>query len=469
MAGKPPLAGFDSASAMARALGRYLRGRDFPVLGLWPGWAEPLLGLMGDGINALPAAWRKQVYIWSGWGEAVKADRLAAVRSAGLARWAVAQYPRRRYPAALIGSSNGALTHLGAALGAPWLPQTLLIPVRRGHLDPDEPQRELAWARGPAAQLLAANPDLVLHHMHDPNQDRLMVQRMSYFRVKFARLPDAYARFLEETLEPGATLFTVECALRWPACRAADRHFFQFGALGGMTPEEYLHGSPRLAAFLKRQGSRHRRWQWPPPDGEYPEAEWGFEPSLRADIKDFARRRGLRLRRIVFARPEDLSLLVAGLYRWWHRRRGLPADRLLVENFILLEPWWTLRSGAVPLWLVFNVEPSAAVLEQYLDTAEPYDAIHLMLFSHGVESVGVAPIERWRALLRRARRQGELLGVDERAYPRDFATFVRYHADLAKLIDERHPLPEPLGLDGLDTFLAAAAGDYPVRWLSEKL
>jgi hypothetical protein len=136
------------------------------------------------------------------------------------------------------------------------------------------------------------------------------------------------------------------------------------------------------------------------------EAEWGFAPQLRDDVERIARERGYRLRRLVFDDPEHLSPLVAELYRTRWRARGLPAGRLLVESFVLMAPWFALRSGSVPFWLTFNTEPSAAWLERYLDRAEPYDEIAMMLFAHGAQSIGLAPIERWRRLLARARRHG---------------------------------------------------------------
>lgn len=459
-----PIAGFDSASAMVRALGRFLDGRDFPVLGLWPRWTEPALRLYGAAVNALPGSLRRQVYIWSGWSESVAAERLGGVRAEQIAQWAVGEYPRKRYPAAMIGASNGALVHLCAALGIPWLPQTVLIPVARSGVHPDEVMQDLEWGRGPAARLLAANPDLALHHMHDPNQDQLMIQRMSYFRVKYLRLPEHYRRFLTETLEPGATLFIVECNLYWPTTQVAERYVFQRGALGGATPEEYLRGSPRIAEFLQRQVSHVRRWEGPAPDGERPEAEWGFEPALRAEVEEFAREHGLRVRRILFNHPEDTSPLVADLYRHWYRQRQLPANRLLVESFIVMEPWWTLRTGSVPFWAVFNVEPSAEALERYLDSTEPYDEINLMLFSHGVNSVGLASIDRWHSVLQRARRRGRFVGVDERAYPQDFAIFPRYRKAIQQAIAARYPMPRPLTLRELDAFLAEPGARYAVRW-----
>ncbi|MBX6311766.1 MAG: hypothetical protein IRY99_02415 [Isosphaeraceae bacterium] len=462
------IANFDSATGMLRALARFLRGHDFPNLGLYPSPFEPVFKLYGALVNALPRSLQEEVYIQGGRAEAIPPGQLGSIRAEEVARWMVAEYPRRPYPAALIGSSNGALVHLGAALGIPWLPQTFLIPVRHNGLHPDEPKQDLEWARAPARALLAANPDLALHHMHDANQDRLMIQRMTYFRVKWLRLVAAYRRFLIETLEPGATLFLVECTLKWPTVRIAERHVFQHGALGGATAEEYQQGSRRVAEYLARYGSHRRHWDAPAPDGHSPEAEWGFEPALRDDVTEFAREHGYRVRRIVFEQPEDLSPLVADLYRFWYRRRRLPANRLMVGSFILMEPWWALRTGSVPFWMVFNTEPSADALGHYLDSVAPYDEIFLMLFSHGVDSVGLVPIDRWRTLLHRARRRGEFLGVDERVYPRDFATFVHYHADVPRQITARYPLPGPLTLGQLDAFLDEAGDRYLVRWLDHQ-
>ena len=40
--------------------------------------------------------------------------------------------------------------------------------------------------------------------MHDPEQDQLIVARMTYFRTKWLGLPAAYAEFLDAALLPGA-------------------------------------------------------------------------------------------------------------------------------------------------------------------------------------------------------------------------------------------------------------------------
>ncbi|MEV0824804.1 hypothetical protein [Nonomuraea rubra] len=446
------VASFDSATGMLRALSRFLHDRDVPLLGQAPGVLEPVAAAVAGAAARLPRAAKEKAYAVSGWAEAVPLRRVPEIRAEELARWVSGHYPPGPYPVAFVGSSNGALVHLAAALRAPWLPQTLLLPVRRRGVGPDDPRGDLRATRAAGEALLAANPELVLHHMHDANQDRLMIAGMTYFRVKWRRLPEAYRRFLEESLPAGATLVVPECGLSWPVTRVGPRYVFQHGALGGATREEYEHGGPRVAGYLSRYGAGRERWDYPPADGESPEAEWGFEPELLADLEELAARNGWRLARMRFDEPEDLSPVVADLYRSWYRRRGLPADRLLVECFLLLEPWWALRSGSVPYWMVFNAGQSHARAMEYLDGADPFDEIRLMLFSHGVESVGLAGVADWRRLLERARKVGVFTGVDTSTYPRDFAGLIRAHRELSR-IRTTYPMPLPLEWEAAEEFL----------------
>src|SRR5919198_758707 len=460
------IANFDSATAMVRALANYLAGKDFPLLGTQPKGGALGMKLLASAVNWMPRYVKEQVYIWSGWREAIAPRKLHTAKTDRIAEWTVSLYPQRQYPAIALGSSNGALVHLFAALGIPWLPQTFLVPVARSGVHPDEPCQNVRWAAEPARVFLQANPDIQLHHMHDANQDRLMLQRMTYFRVKKLRLGDAYERFLRQALAPGGTIFIVECTLQWPTTQYDERYIFQAGAPGGATVDEYFQGSARVEEYLRRYKSHRKRWEPPPPDAERPEAEWGFAPVLREDIEWFAQRHGFRVQRIVFAQPEHMSPLVADLYQWWHHQRGVLGRRLLVESFIVMEPFWATRTGSVPFWMLFNTLPSAASLEAYLAEREPFDDIYMMLFSHGVESVGLTPIERWRKLLGRARARGTFVGVDAQAYPRDFAVFVRYYFDVQRQITSRYPMPAALPLEQLEAFLTQTQGRYQVQWLA---
>lgn len=215
--------------------------------------------------------------------------------------------------------------------------------------------------------------------------------------------------------------------------------------------EEYFTGGERVQGYLRRYRSPWRCWDPPPPDGNRPEAEWGYEPALTADIAAEATRVGARVLRVVFPDPESLNIPVADTFRACYRDLGRSDGHLLAETFILMEPHLALRLGAVPLWLVFNTQPSAHLLRRYLEEAGPFEDVDLTLFSHGTEGVGVTPISEWLALAGSAGRRGRLVGVDPRRYPGDFATFSRYHAELRRrpMID----LPPPLPLERAEAML----------------
>jgi hypothetical protein len=132
----------------------------------------------------------------------------------------------------------------------------VLVPVAR-HGEPS-PDHALEFGRQVAGPMLDRNPDIVLHHMHDHVQDELMVARMTYFRVKWSQLPAAYESFLHRYLDTGAPVVLVEDTSTWPVVRVDERHVFQTGAQGGVTPEAYL-----------------RSVHAPRPDDQSPEAEWG--------------------------------------------------------------------------------------------------------------------------------------------------------------------------------------------------
>jgi hypothetical protein len=450
---------FDSSWGMLMATARFLHGRDFPGVGILPNFrlAEIVLSSLGERVVTT-------VYAYEGAMEALRPEALWAIRAEKVSRLIVREYPKRRYPAVAIGSANGAIVHLCAALGIPWLPQTFLISVHHPKIDVDRPVAYMEWARQPAQQIVAANPDLVIHQKHDPAQDRLMSQKMAYFRIKRTRLGNTLESFVRESLAPGGTIFLVECQLGWPVKQVGERHFFQTGGVGGLTPDEYLTCNAKVESFLKQESASRLCWDAPAPDTVRPEAEWGFEPELREDVIAFATKNGYAVKRIVFTDPEDMSALVADLYRWWYSERQIPADNLLVECFNILESWWTLRTGSVPFWVVFNMEGSASSLERYVTTTTPYQSIYVMLFSHGVKGPGLASVERWRSIMKHAK-SGTFIGFDEQKYPKDMSVFVRYNREIRQKIKERYPMPEPLPLEQLSHFIKESASRFRVEWL----
>ena len=446
------VAGFDSASAMVRVLGSALHGREAPLLAQYPAPLEPAMDWIMSQVERLPKPTVQEVYRRAGWLDAISARRLPQLRSEQLADWVVRHYPRRRYPVVFIGSSNGAAVHLAAALGAPWLPQTLLLAIRTGGLDPDDPAADMRAMMPVGRALLANNPGLALHHMHDPVQDRLMVARMAYFRVKFLRLPRAYRTFLADCLAPGGTVVLVDCALRWPTTAVGDRHVFQFGAPGGATVREFREGGPRVAEFLRHQGSDRDRWLPPAADGDSPEAEWGLAAPLAEDLTTVATERGLTVNRLRFEQPEDASPLIAGLFRDWYAGHALPTGRLLVSSFVLMDPMLAMRTGLVPYWALFGTQPSLDRLADYLARTHGYDDIRLTVFPHGADSIGLASIGKWQAVLRNARQHGQLIAIEPGHYPRHFRALTGFHRELSRL--PRVPALPALGWDTARQYLA---------------
>jgi hypothetical protein len=338
----------------------------------------------------------------------------------------------------------------------------LLCPVRDALSDPDDPAGSLARGRAVAETIERLQPGIAAHHMHDPNQDRLMLKTMSYFRLKYRAFPPAYRQFLIEHLPCGSTIYIAFCTRRWLVTRTGERSVFQFGAVGGLEADEYFEESERIADYLARYRVRRTHWNPPKPDDTAPEAEWGFDPALIDDITALAGVHGWRVVVLDFENPESLSWLAAAVYRAWYRDLGQDPNRLLVDSFVLIDPYRTIRLRAVPFWLLFCVERSAAALREFLDRQPSFEEIGLMLFSHGTEGVGVVTVDDWRRLLARARWRGYFLGVDESRYPRDFATFIRFHHGLSEL-GLPFELPAALKLERFETLTREQGPQFGVR------
>ena len=128
--------------------------------------------------------------------------------------------------------------------------------MRQHGVHPDRPVDDLDVLRPAGEAFLRANPGMALHHTHDGNQDRLMIAGMSYFRVKWRAMPEAYRRFVAERLAPGGVVVAVDCGQRWPVTTVGDRYVFQHGAIGGATVEEIRFGGSRVAATWPGTGPR---------------------------------------------------------------------------------------------------------------------------------------------------------------------------------------------------------------------
>lgn len=417
------VASFDSATALQAAIGAALNGRDFPHLGQSAGSA---LGIRG--ASRLPWPVLRPLYSRIGAAEGVRPEQLAEVDLDAIAAWLAGRMPHRHFPAVLIGSSNGALAHLAGAVQVPWLPGTVLIPVKR-HADPDRPDRAARFGERWGPELLRHNPGVRLHQMHDQVQDELMVAEMAYFRVKWQRLPDGYARYLAEVLEPGAPVILVEDRSAWPVTTLGERHVFQAGAQGGLGPEDYL-----------------RRPYTPESDTTAPEAEWGADPDFGAAVAGWCAVHDHPLIRVGYPSPQSPSHAVATLFRSWLRQRDEPADRLVVPCFVLGDPWRMINTGSVPYWTFFSVQSALAALDDHLRHSEPYREVAVLPFQHGARSAGIATPEDWARVVRAHGATITFPGLRLRDFPHDIGYLGRYGRALRRLPSARQPWrPLPVG------------------------
>jgi hypothetical protein len=451
---------FDSSVNMVRALGRFLKGKDHRGMSIGPA-NKPLAKMLASP----PRTARRLAFIGMGAMQGLPLDRVRLVDAEEIAHWVTSQYGKGPFDTVVLGSASGGGLHLAAALGAPFLPQTTLVSVMDVATHPDDPVGAME-ALAPTARLLARNnPDISVYHMHDPAQDRPMVQAMAYMRLKRHRLGETYRTFLEQRLAPGGTIIQFECERTWRVHPVGERAYFQFGCLGGIPEDEYHEGSERIAEYLEAEGSDARRWSPPEMPERRPEAEWGWDPAMAAEVAEVARSVGADVRRLTFGEPQELSGFVADLHRWWYGELGRPTDRLLAECYVQWDPLWVLRTGMVPFWNRFNMEPSFAEMQAYLEQTRPrYAHIYLNLFSQGLSSPGLVPVDTWRQMIEGyATDHAEIIGVDEDAYPVDTGSTVRYQPAFASL-PFREELPDPLTVGDLDRFVTSREIDSRVFW-----
>ena len=120
------VASFDSATVLHAGLAAALRGAPFPHLGNGPAAAAAIRA-----GGRLPWPILRRLYTRIGASEGIDPRRLGDVDLAAVADgWPTATRGGATRPRS-IGSSNGALAHLAAAMQVPWLPGTVLVPVSR--------------------------------------------------------------------------------------------------------------------------------------------------------------------------------------------------------------------------------------------------------------------------------------------------------------------------------------------------
>lgn len=339
------------------------------------------------------------------------------------ARELVAGFGANVHGAVAMGSSSGAISYLCAALGMPHLPQTFL--VRSGtHGRRQDVREAMEEARTFGAHLLSETPEAIVHHLHEPARHRTLLKR--------TKLGAAYEAWLGACVPPGGTIFVMESRRAVAGKRLGDRQVFQEVGPECADPDQ-ITDAPDEDVELSA------------------EAEFGFEPQLREDLEAFARGRGLRICRVLFDDPEELSPLVADLYAWWYRREGLQPRRLVVDASRHADAVRVVEAGAVPLWLRGTRDEDADALEEFLARTDCWDCIDLLLPEPPTQSAEHPSLSRWRELLAQYAREGGDV----------------HRGGEGIIVREGGPLPAPMSLELLEQFLSDHGGASAVKWIED--
>lgn len=415
----PPVAPlpFDSA---ARAVGEVARALGGPGRGLldpYPPLSKPVLAA----LRHLPPGIREAV-LQLGLSTTLGTSRqdLARFELDSFFGEFLARYPRRRYPAVVLGAPGGGVAHLAALLGAPFLPVCGLLGLSHS-IQPDDLEAYLATGME-AAQLLAPDGRFEVLVHYDPIHDRDLVKHAALVRVRLLTLPQVYRKFINQHLTPGGTVVLTDCSFSWPQVPLSPGVWLQVGGLGGISPQEFL------ATYSPPGEPEWRR-----------ESEWGCPPPFSTAAQQLAREGGFRFLHIPASHPHDYSHLAYRAYV----AAGAQEGTLLIDCFTSLDVKFCLQSGIAPLHLAFNTRDALEFAREFLSGFRPERA-YLLLHPSLSPPPDLVPLSEWREALGPLVGELELL-VDERFWPADpYAAFAA--AQALRELGEAYPLGAPLSL-----------------------
>ncbi|MGB2982638.1 MAG: hypothetical protein WBC63_02120 [Candidatus Bipolaricaulia bacterium] len=422
---------FDSGTRVVREVAEALAGKGRSILESYPRGSELFLGL----LSLFPERTR---IAGIEWGMRLSLghdpDRATDLDVSALAEWCVAQYPDdgRRYEAIVVGSPNGAVAHLAALLGAPFLTTSFGLTFRRPTIDPDDLSAYRRTAEPLARTILARNKgidfEVVCHY--DPTHDRSLVKVVDFLRVKLHEFPEAYRGFVRDRLAPGGKLILIDCAYAWPQAELSERTFLQIGGLGAISPDAYLAQWPVDAPIEIRR-----------------ESEWGCPEPFADAVTAHAAEQGIDIVRIRFDRPEAYSLLVYDAYRACPNVRP---NALMIDCFNHQNPRTNIETGIPSLWLPFNTQEGLALAADVLAGAD-VDTIHFTLLPSFARSPDTASLDAWIDLLS-VHGALTLVGIRPDKFPADPLAPYRFARDMKKLReDNRLPLPLRLSLSTFES------------------
>jgi hypothetical protein len=308
-----------------------------------------------------------------------------------------------RFPAIVAGVAlGGATAHLALALGAPFLPQAFVLTLKGG-----SPTGDVAAYFQRSAELACAiardNPGAMTIQHFDPVHDGCLTRWVNHLRFKLLDLPDVYADFIRRRLVRGGEICYLDCGAEWLRFRVGERSVFQVGGWGGLPPEEFLDAarSDRIRRVCRGEGLSVFDWRLRDYALERgPESEWGTEPGLGEALEAFCGGEGYRFVRIRLLQPHDFSRLAFRAAARLLEREGRAPAGVFVEMFTQFDATAVLRSGLLPLWLVFNTRDSLDFLRSMIPNFPAGRPVFFSPLSTFSLTPDLVPWPEWETALR---------------------------------------------------------------------
>ena len=269
------------------------------------------------------------------------------------------------FPVITMGVGMGGTTaHLALGLGGPFLPQAFVLTLKNGSMNGDV-EHYFNLSAETARIVTNRNPGVMSIQHYDPIHDGWLVRYVNHLRLKLTEIPVVYQEYIHQNLLPGGEIVYLEGGAKWKQYKVGDKNVFQVGGWGDISDEEFLSGSDRIREYCKKEKIDHFNWrlkEYPLIDGA--ESEWGSEPGLGDSIEAFCKREGYRFTRIAFDDPNQFNKLAFRAVEKQLELDGREPAGVLVEVFTQYDTSAVMKTGLVPLWLIFNTNDSTRFLAE---------------------------------------------------------------------------------------------------------
>jgi len=349
-----------------------------------------------------------------------------------------------RFPAITLGAAlGGASTYLSLALGGMFLPQAFVITLKQGSYGGDA-EEYLNRSLDDAGRIASEDKRLMTIQHYDPIHDGWLTRFVNHLRFKLLEIPELYAEFIKNHVEPGGAVVYLEGGATWLRYRVGERSVFQVGGWGDISSEEFLEGSPRIEAYARSTGLKYHDWRltrYPLERG--PESEWGSEPGFAESLEQFCKREGFRFVRIPLQHPNDFSRLAFASGLKMLSKEGRQPAGVSVECFSQFDSISARLGGLLPLWLIFNTKDSARYLKE-MAKRFPKDK---PLFFSGLSTFSITPdMATWQDWIDALESEKFInTGTRPSHYPSDAQALVKWQEPLQDWVKKnRQPITSTL-------------------------